>query len=39
MAEYEGVMIHGEVTNDKLADDRGQELCAVLGGSGVSGLA
>ncbi len=53
MAEYEGVMIYGEVTNDKLAaittellgcgrklaDDLGQELCAVLVSSGVSGLA
>ena len=53
MAEYKGVMIHGEVTEGKLAsiatellgcgrklaDDLGQELCAVLAGSDISSLA
>jgi len=53
MAEYKGVMIHGEVAEGKLAaiatellgcgrrlaDDLGQELCAVLVGSDISGLA
>ena len=53
MAEYDGVMIYGEVIEGrlaaiatellgcgrKLADEMGQELCAVLVGSGISGLA
>ena len=53
MAEYKGVMVHGEVAEGKLAaiatealgcgrklaDDLGQELCAVLVGSGVSSFA
>jgi len=53
MAEYKGIMVYGEVTDDKLAaittellgcgrklaDELGQELCAVLVGSGISELA
>jgi len=53
MAEYKGVMVYGEVAEDKLAaittellgcgrklaDEIGEELSAVLVGSGVSGLA
>jgi len=53
MSEYKGVMIYGEVIEDKLsgivaellgcgrklADELGQELSAVIVGSGISGLA